>query len=104
MTSQGSASGRFTRAIQQRNLLAADVALLEIAVISRFASRHETTPVSGGRATSKQSYPSTEHDVPGWLWAAEHLRAEKKARISCLAESYDPFGEDLTRHPLPTAR
>jgi hypothetical protein len=31
MTSQGSASGRFTRAIQQRNLLAAEVALLKMA-------------------------------------------------------------------------
>jgi hypothetical protein len=30
MTSQGSASGRFTRAIQQRNLLAAEVALREM--------------------------------------------------------------------------
>lgn len=30
MTSQGSASGRFTRAIQQRNLFAADVALKEV--------------------------------------------------------------------------
>ena len=30
MTSQGSASGRFTRAIQQRNLFAAEVALREM--------------------------------------------------------------------------
>jgi hypothetical protein len=30
MTSQGSASGRFTRAIQQRNLFAAETALREI--------------------------------------------------------------------------
>jgi hypothetical protein len=30
MTSQGSASGRFTRAIQQRNLFAAEVALKEM--------------------------------------------------------------------------
>jgi len=30
MTSQGSASGRFTRAIEQRNLFAAEVALREM--------------------------------------------------------------------------
>jgi hypothetical protein len=30
MTSQGSASGRFTRAIQQRNLFAAEIALREM--------------------------------------------------------------------------
>jgi hypothetical protein len=34
MTSQGSASGRFTRAIQQRNLFAAEVALREMRVPS----------------------------------------------------------------------
>ena len=30
MTSQGTASGRFTRAIQQRNLFAAEIALREM--------------------------------------------------------------------------
>lgn len=34
MTSQGSASGRFTRAIQQRNLFGAEVALREMATPS----------------------------------------------------------------------
>src|SRR5437588_156185 len=34
MTSQGSAHGRFTRAIQTRNLWAAEVALRELGVVS----------------------------------------------------------------------
>lgn len=34
MTSQGSASGRFTRAIQQRNLFAAEIAMREKGALS----------------------------------------------------------------------
>jgi hypothetical protein len=64
MTSQGSASGRFTRAVQTRNLFMAEVALKEmgspslllaldyIVLLSELSQRRPGLPLSGGTAAS----------------------------------------------------
>jgi hypothetical protein len=51
MTSQGSASGRFTRAIQQRNLFAAEIALREWATIAPDAAA-----VRGPRGAARRRF------------------------------------------------
>jgi hypothetical protein len=76
MTSQGSASGRFTRAIQQRNLFAAEVALREMGNPSLLVALDYVILLAELRPDKAK--------VAALRW---HGRLELEARTLTLAES-----------------
>jgi hypothetical protein len=78
MTSQGTASGSFTRAIQQRNLFAAEIALKEMGNPSLIALDYLVC----WRASGPRSIRSLP--CPALRW---HGRFELEARTLTLAES-----------------
>jgi predicted PhzF superfamily epimerase YddE/YHI9 len=76
MTSQGSASGRFTRAIQQRNLLAAEIALREMGTPSLLVALEYVILLA--------ELQPDKAKVAALRW---HGRLELEARTLTLAES-----------------
>lgn len=76
MTSQGSASGRFTRALQQRNLFAAEIALKEMGTPSLLIALDYLAMLAELRPAK---FP-----LAALRW---HGRFELEARMLTLAES-----------------
>jgi hypothetical protein len=76
MTSQGTASGRFTRAIQQRNLFAAEIAMKEMGTPSLLIALDYLELLAADRPAK---FP-----IAALRW---HGRFELEARTLTLAES-----------------